>query len=107
MISALIGAATGILGLLLGFFAPRARSLDSQRADFKAVLDPVSSELARIHARVTVLETQHIADIEQHYKDVRRIDVLVDYVKDLLSFIRDHVPSPEPPPIPAEISNDI
>lgn len=107
MITALIGAAAGILGAILGWFAPRSRSLDSQRADFKAILEPLSAEQADLRRRITALETQHVADIEQHYKDVRRIDVLVDYVKDLLAFIRTHVQSPEPPPIPSEISNDI
>lgn len=107
MLTALIGAAAGVLGVIVGFVAPRARSLDSQRADFKQILDPVLGELANLRQRVTALEAQHVQDIEQHYKDVRRIDVLVDYVKDLLGFIRTHVPSPEPPPIPPEISNDI
>lgn len=118
MLTALIGAATGVLGAVLGFFAPRSRSLDSQRADFEKViesqrkdfekvLDPVLAELSDLRGRVTTLETQHLTDVQQHYRDQRRIDVLVDYVKDLLAFIRTHVASPEPPPIPPEISKDI
>ncbi|MEV4127163.1 YtxH domain-containing protein [Nocardia sp. NPDC049707] len=107
MVTALIGAAAGILGVVLGWFTPRSRSLDSQREDFKTVLQPLRDELKDLRERVKALETQHVADVEQHYQDVRRIDVLVDYVKDLLAFIREHVPAPSPPPIPAEISNDI
>ncbi|WP_280357063.1 YtxH domain-containing protein [Nocardia otitidiscaviarum] len=107
MVTALIGAAAGILGAILGWFAPRSRSLDSQREDFKSVLEPVLSELRDLRERVKTLEAQHVDDVRQHYKDQRRIDVLVDYVQDLLAFIRLHVPSPEPPPIPVEISNDI
>jgi septal ring factor EnvC (AmiA/AmiB activator) len=120
--TALISAAVGVLSALLGFVAkavlPRSRSLDSQRADFEKViesqrkdfekvLDPVLSELKSLRDRVTKLESQHASDVAQHYKDQRRIDVLVDYVKDLLTFIREHVPSPPPPPIPEEISQHI
>lgn len=123
--TALIGASTGALGVIAGFFAPRSRSLDSQRADFDkvresfdgvlesqredfaAVLAPVLAELGNLRERVTTLETQHVEDVKQHYKDQRRIDVLVDYVQDLLAFIQLHVPSPPPPPIPPEISQDI
>lgn len=107
MWTALIGAATGILGVIVGFVAPRSRSLDSQRADFAVVLAPLSAELTDLRSRVKTLETQHVNDVAQHYKDQRRIDVLVDYVKDLLAFIQEHVPAPPPPPIPPEISNDI
>lgn len=114
----IIPAISGAAGLLVGFVSPRARSLDSQRADFDKVLEsqrkdfetvlaPVLAELANLRERVQTLEAQHKADTVQHYEDVRRIDILVDYVKDLLSFIRTHVPSPEPPPIPTEFSNDI
>ncbi|WP_157119805.1 hypothetical protein [Nocardia xishanensis] len=105
--TAVIGASTGLLGVIAGFFAPRSRSLDSQRADFTAVLEPLRDELKDLRDRVKTLEAQHVADVAQHYQDVRRIDVLVDYVKDLLAFIQLHVPSPPPPPIPPEISNDI
>jgi hypothetical protein len=107
MWTALIGAAAGVLGVVLGFFAPRSRSLDSQREDFKAILGPLRDELTDLRTRITTLESQHVADTEQHYKDVRRIDILTDYVKDLLAFIREHVQSPEPPPIPLEFSKDI
>ncbi|MET8430173.1 hypothetical protein [Nocardia sp. NPDC004860] len=107
MWEAVFGAGGGILGLVLGFIAPRSRSLDSQRADFAVVLAPLSEELKDLRSRVKTLETQHVDDVAQHYKDQRRIDVLVDYVKDLLAFIREHVPAPPPPPIPPEISNDI
>jgi uncharacterized membrane protein YgaE (UPF0421/DUF939 family) len=118
LLTALIGAASGVLGVVLGFIAPRSRSLDSQRADFEkvlesqrkdfeSVLEPLRDDMKDLRGRVNTLEAQHAVDVQQHYHDQRRIDVLVDYVKDLLSFIRTHVPSPEPPPIPPEISKDI
>ncbi|MBF6538190.1 hypothetical protein IU418_13350 [Nocardia farcinica] len=103
----LIPAISGGVGMLVGYISPRARSLDSQRQDFQAVLGPLRDELRDLRERVKTLEAQHRADTLQHFEDVRRIDILVDYVKDLLSFIRTHVPSPEPPPIPPEFSNDI
>ncbi|MFD6400832.1 hypothetical protein [Nocardia sp. NPDC060249] len=103
----IIPAVTAVLGILLGFVAPKSRTLDSQRKDFEAVLAPILAELGSLRDRVTVLEAQHLEDTKQHYLDVRRIDILVDYVRDLLAFIQLHVPAPPPPPIPPEISNDI
>jgi hypothetical protein len=102
-----IPAAAGVVGVVVGFVAPRSRSLDSQRADFEAVLAPTRDELQNLRSRVQELELQARADTLQHIQDVRRIDVLVDYVKDLLAFIRTHVPAPPPPPIPDEILNEI
>lgn len=107
MWEAVIAAATGVLGAILGYLAPRSRSLDSQREDFKAVLEPLRDELKDLRVRVKSLEDQHDDDQAQHYKDQRKIDGLVDYVKELLAFIQLHVPSPPPPPIPPEISTDI
>ncbi len=107
MWSVIIPAVTAVLGILVGFVAPKSRTLDSQREDFKTVLAPLSAELSDLRTRIAKLETQHEADVLQHYRDVRRIDILTDYVKDLLEFIRTHVPSPPPPPIPPEISNSI
>jgi predicted AlkP superfamily phosphohydrolase/phosphomutase len=103
----IIGLVGTVFGSLITFLTKRSRSLDSQRADFEAVLTPVLAELKDLRDRVKTLESQHVVDTQQHYADQRRIDVLIDYVKDLLAFIRLHVPSPEPPPIPTEISNDI
>lgn len=100
-------AVTGVVSLIVGFLIPRSRSLESQRKDFEAVLAPILAELGSIRERVTVLEAQHLADVKQHYLDVRRIDILIDYVRDLLAFIKLHVPAPPPPPIPPEISQDI
>lgn len=113
-----IPAATGAVGVLVGFVSPRARSLDSQRQDFdkvlesqrkdfETILEPLRDEMQNHRVRIQTLEQQHAADIAQHYQDQRRIDILVDYVKDLLAFIRLHVASPPPPPIPPEFSNDI
>ncbi|AXK88630.1 hypothetical protein IU443_29305 [Nocardia farcinica] len=117
----LIPAISGGVGMLVGYISPRARSLDSQRADFQATSDllmrQVTDLLVRVKhledqhvedvARIDALEDQHVEDTKQHLRDVRRIDALTAYVKDLLAFIRTHVPSPEPPPIPPEFSNDI
>ncbi|MBF6358215.1 hypothetical protein IU449_27335 [Nocardia higoensis] len=105
--TAVIGASTGLFGVLVGWIAPRSRSLDSQRADFEAILGPLRDEMRDMRDRIKALEVQHREDTLQHFEDVRRIDVLVDYVKDLLVFIRTHVPSPEPPPIPPEFSDHI
>ncbi|MGW5520009.1 hypothetical protein [Nocardia africana] len=121
MLTALIGAATGVLGAVLGFIAPRSRSLDSQREDFKTTSDllmrQVTDLLKRVEklekqhdedeARIDALEDQHREDTKQHLTDVRRINALISYVQELLVFIRTHVQSPEPPPIPDEISKDI
>jgi uncharacterized membrane protein YgaE (UPF0421/DUF939 family) len=121
LLTALIGAAAGVLGVVLGFIAPRSRSLDSQREDFKTTSDllmrQVTDLLKRVEKlesqhdedekRIDVLEDQHREDTKQHLNDVRRINALISYVQELLSFIRTHVPSPEPPPIPPEISKDI
>ncbi|MFD3594260.1 hypothetical protein ACFWU5_16150 [Nocardia sp. NPDC058640] len=98
---------TAVVGILIGFVAPKSRTLESQRADFTAVLAPITAEQASLRDRIAKLETQHAEDVAQHYRDVRRIDILTDYVKDLLAFIQLHVTSPPPPPIPSEISNDI
>ncbi|MFE5290321.1 hypothetical protein ACFRAQ_35675 [Nocardia sp. NPDC056611] len=121
MWEAVFGAAGGIFGAVLGYLAPRSRSLDSQREDFKVTSDllmrQVTDLLTRVErlekqhdedeARIAVLEEQHVEDTRQHLRDVHRIDSLVGYVKELLAFIREHVPSPSPPPIPPEISTDI
>ncbi|MFC4373385.1 hypothetical protein ACFO5K_04675 [Nocardia halotolerans] len=98
---------TGDLSLVVGFLIPRSRSLESQRADFTAVLAPLRDEQASLRDRIAKLESQHEADVKQHYLDVRRIDILVDHVRDLRAFIAQYVPSPPPPPIPPEISQDI
>ncbi|MFC4128930.1 hypothetical protein [Nocardia rhizosphaerae] len=119
--TALIGASTGLLGVIAGFFAPRSRSLDSQRADFQAVSEllarQVTDLLTRVEkleaqhdddaARIDALEDQHVEDTKQHLRDVRRINALAAYVQDLLAFIQRHVPTPPAPPIPPEISQDI
>ncbi|WP_306365296.1 hypothetical protein [Nocardia sp. CC227C] len=121
MWEALIGAASGFCVAVLGYFATRTRSLDSQREDFKVTSDLLMKQLTDLLSRVdkleqqhdederriAVLEEQHRADTKQHLRDVRRIDALAAYVRELLAFIRQHVPSPEPPPIPYEFSDDI
>lgn len=107
MWSVIIPAVTAVVGYLLSFITPRSRTLESQRKDFEAVLAPILAELGSLRDRVTVLEAQHLEDVKQHYLDVRRIDILVDYVRDLLAFIQQYVPAPPPPPIPPEISQDI
>lgn len=85
---------------LLAFFGSRLPSLESQRQDFQAIVQPLRDEVKRLQDRVQALE-------DGREKDRVRFAVAVQYIRDLLAFIRLHVPSFDPPAIPEELSDDV
>ncbi|MFE5290219.1 hypothetical protein ACFRAQ_35150 [Nocardia sp. NPDC056611] len=80
---------------LIGYFGSRVPSLESQRADFNSVLQPLRDELRELRDRVAHLEDELRASN-------RKYRLLVDYARKLLKL----VPGPVPP-VPQDIADDL
>jgi len=80
---------------LLGYFGSRLPTLESQRSDFNAVLQPLRDEIRELRDRVSHLEG------ELRAKD-RKYKVALRYIADLLTRC-----APPVPPVPQEIFSDL
>lgn len=85
---------------LLGFFGSRLPTLESQRADFQAIVGPLRDELSDLRERVGALETQR-------KEDKRRFGVAIQFIRELLAFIHSRWPADTPPPVPPELSDEV
>ncbi|WP_238840627.1 hypothetical protein [Prescottella equi] len=81
---------------LIAFFGARLPTLESQRADFQAIVGPLRDEIADLRARVVKLE-------DERREDKRRFGVAVAYARSLLVFIRSRWPEAVPPVAPVEL----
>ncbi|MBF6085233.1 hypothetical protein IU485_28085 [Nocardia cyriacigeorgica] len=80
---------------LITYFGARLPSLDSQRADFNAVLEPLRAEVADLRERVGQLE-------EKLQKTELKYRIAMRYIEALLELC-----VPPVPPVPAEIFADL
>lgn len=85
---------------MLGFFGSRLPTLESQRADFQAIVGPLRDEIADLRSRVVKLE-------DERREDKRRFGLAVTYVRVLLAFIRSHAPNEPVPVAPTEIADEV
>ncbi|KZM71055.1 hypothetical protein [Nocardia terpenica] len=80
---------------LITYFGSRVPTLESQRSDFNAVLQPLRDELRELRERVGHLEAElRVSD--------RKYRLLIDYARRLLKLCPDPLP-----PVPPEIADDL
>lgn len=112
---ALIGAAATILAALIGYLGARLTRqsqretatdarwqamLESQRKHFESLLDPMRQQIADLEENVGELKTE-LRTERGLFKIAMR------FIRELLSFVDQHVPGSHPPQIPAELADDL
>ncbi|MDE8648068.1 hypothetical protein PXH69_24115 [Rhodococcus qingshengii] len=100
MITAIVGAASTILIALVGFIGLRMPSLESQRQDFQAILDPLRKEIVDLRERVGELE-------RGRKEDAKRMHVSLKFIRELILFINVNLPGVAHPAIPVEIEDEV
>lgn len=99
--TAIVGAIAAVFGTALGVWLKRARTLDSQRADFQALIEPLQKEVDRLFARVESLERERDADRKWRW-------IAVQYIRDLLTWGQPLATPQNPVPVvPPEISGEV
>lgn len=101
MATAIVGAIAAVFGTALGVWLKRARTLDSQRADFQALIEPLQNEIQRLRERVESLERERDSDRRWRW-------IAVQYIRDLLTWARPFATESNPVPVvPPEISGEV
>ncbi|NKR32289.1 hypothetical protein GS504_15575 [Rhodococcus hoagii] len=74
--------------------------LDQQRKDFEALLDPMRQSIADLTGKVAALETA-LDDKEDSLR------AAIEFIRELLAWIRQHSPGLTPPDVPPSLAADV
>lgn len=101
MTTAIVGAIGGVGVALLGFWFKRMPTLDSQREDFRALIEPLQKEVGSLRERIVSLEGAR-------ENDRRWRGIAIQYIRDLLAWSRPFASEGNPlPAVPPEISEEV
>ncbi|MBM4640718.1 hypothetical protein GS532_21250 [Rhodococcus hoagii] len=101
MTAALIGAASGVALAILGFWFKRVPTLETQREDFRVLIEPLQKEVGTLRERVVSLELAR-------ENDRRWRGIAIQYIRDLLAWSRPFSSEGNPlPAVPPEISEEV